>query len=233
MKIDEALILAGGFGTRLQPVVSDIPKPMADIEGRPFLAYLLQFLSAQGCRRCVLSTGYKHETISDYFGKQYRGMSLDYAIENEPLGTGGGIKNGLKFLDGTDFFVLNGDSFFDVDLKKLQDYHFENKAAITLSLKKMFNVDRYGTVETENGRATGFNEKKFVEEGYINGGVYAVSKSVFENPSLGKKFSFEKDILEKNVKECSVFALDFDGYFIDIGIPEDYKKAQKELKNRF
>lgn len=231
VRIDECIILVGGQGTRLRSVVNDIPKPMADINGKPFLEYLLQFLLTQGCRHCVLSVGYKHEVIKDYFGDKYQNIRLDYAVEEEPLGTGGGIKNSLHLISQDEFFLLNGDSFFDVNLKALADFHFQHKAAITLSVKEMFDVDRYGTLDIENDRVVRFNEKKHIEKGYINAGVYVVSKDVFGKEYIDKtKFSFEKDILESYVNTLPIYAFVSQGYFIDIGIPEDYRRAQTELK---
>jgi len=229
MKLRECVILVGGQGTRLRSVIQDIPKPMADVNGKPFLEYLLHFLNAQGCNHAVLSVGYKHEIIKNYFGNQYLNLKIDYAIEEEPLGTGGGIKNSLDFISQNDFFLLNGDSFFDVDLMQLAEFHFIKKSAITLSVKEMHHVDRYGTLNIENGKIFSFNEKQPIERGFINAGVYVVSKQVFEDEQLTEKFSFEKDILEKNVNTLSFYAFESDGYFIDIGIPEDYRKAQKEL----
>jgi len=231
MKIQECVILVGGQGTRLKSVVSDIPKPMADIGGKPFLEYLLCFLNYQGCSHCVLSVGYKHDVIENYFGNQYLNIKLDYAIEEEPLGTGGGIKNSLRFIKENDFFLLNGDSFFNVDLGSLANFHFLTNSAITLSVKEMSHVDRYGTLEIANDRIIKFNEKKMIEKGLINAGVYAVSKSVFDEKYINKeKFSFEKDILEANLEILPFYAFQSGGYFIDIGIPEDYQKAQSELK---
>jgi len=229
LKIEECIILAGGLGTRLQPVVHDLPKPMAPVNNKPFLEYLLFFLKNYNCRHCVLSVGYKHDIIMEYFGNRYFGMDLDYAIENEPLGTGGGIKNGLRFISQNDFILLNGDSFFNVDLAALSDFHFHKQSAITLSVKEMKQTARYGTLDMENDRVVRFNEKQQVEKAFINGGVYAVSKKVFNDETLGNKFSFEKDILEKKISEIPIYALLFDGYFIDIGIPTDYQRAQTEL----
>jgi len=229
MKLRECIILVGGQGTRLRSVVSDIPKPMADINGKPFLEYLIYFLHTQGCNHVVLSVGYKHEIIIDYFGGRYFGMKLDYAIENEPLGTGGGIKNSLDFISQDDFFLLNGDSFFNVDLDALANFYFYKKSVITLSVKEVQQTDRYGTLELEHDRVIRFNEKQKVEKAIINGGVYVVSKSVFNDDQFKTKFSFEKDILEKKTDDIPIYALSFGGYFIDIGIPEDYKKAQTEL----
>lgn len=231
LKFDGCVILVGGQGTRLRSVVSDLPKPMADINGKPFLEYLLYFLNNQGCHHCVLSVGYKHEIIKNYFGNQYLNMKLDYAVEEEPLGTGGGIKNSLRFISQDNFFLLNGDSFFDVNLSELAEFHIQNHAAITLSVKEMLHVDRYGTLKIEKDKITQFNEKKIIEQGFINAGVYAVSKNIFDEKYINKdKFSFEKDILEAYVKSLPFYAFISDGYFIDIGIPEDYQKAQSELK---
>jgi len=231
MKLHQSIILVGGQGTRLRSVVADIPKPMADINGKPFLEYLLYFLHCQGCCHAVLSVGYKYEVIKNYFGNQYLNLKIDYAVEEEPLGTGGGIKNSLKFISQNDFFLLNGDSFFDVNLTKLSEFHLSKKALATLSVKEMHHVDRYGTLTIENSRVINFNEKKFIEKGCINAGVYVVSRQIFDNEYIQKdKFSFEKDILEKNVNTLPFYAFESDGYFIDIGIPEDYRKAQEELK---
>jgi len=229
LKIEECIILAGGLGTRLQTVIHDLPKPMAPVNNKPFLEYLLFYLKNQHCRHCVLSVGYKHDIIMDYFGNRYFGMDLDYAIENELLGTGGGIKNGLRFISQNDFLLLNGDSFFNVDLASLSDFHLRKHSAITLSVKEMRQTDRYGTLDLEHDRVIRFNEKQQVEKAFINGGVYTVSKSIFNDENLGNKFSFEKDILEKKISEIPIYALPFDGYFIDIGIPADYQRAQTEL----
>lgn len=231
MKINECIILVGGQGTRLKSVVQNIPKPMADINGKPFLEYLLHYLNTQGCNHVVLSVGYKHEIIADYFGNQYFNIKLDYAVEEEPLGTGGGIKNSLQLITQDDFFLLNGDSFFDVNLAQLSDFHFFKQSAITLSVKEMHNVDRYGTLTIKDNKILSFNEKQPIEKGFINAGVYVVSKQVFKDISM-QKFSFEKDILEANISKLPFYAFESDGYFIDIGIPEDYKKAQTDFKEK-
>lgn len=227
--IKEAIILAGGLGTRLSGVVSDVPKPMAPVGGKPFLSYLLDYLLQFSIERVVLAVGHKYEVIEAHFGKEYNGLQLFYTIENEPLGTGGGIANALKLIEGTEFFLLNGDTFYDVDLEALDTHHELSGADITLSLKAMENFDRYGSVEIKGSRILAFNEKKALEEGYINGGVYVVNKAVIEELELPKKFSFEKDVLDAKVSALNMQAYHCDGYFIDIGIPEDYEKAQMEL----
>lgn len=226
---NEAIILAGGLGTRLSAVVKDLPKPMAPINTRPFLAYLLDYLESFGINRVILSVGYKHEAITDYFATQYKSIELVYAVENEPLGTGGGIANALKYAQSEEAFLLNGDTFFNVNLNDLAQFHAENKAELSLSLKPMSDFDRYGSVITTNGRITNFAEKQFLKEGLINGGVYLLNKTLLLNNDLPLKFSFENDILEKLVASHSFYGKAFTNYFIDIGVPDDYKRAQEEL----
>ena len=220
------IILAGGFGTRLSTVVKDVPKPMAPINGKPFLHYIFKELEHQKIKQVVLSVGHLKEVIQDYFQDSYLGISIQYAIENEPFGTGGGIKHAFNFVED-DAFVLNGDTFFDIELSKLK----KTDADISIALKPMFNFDRYGTVELNNeNRIVSFNEKKYCEHGLINGGVYYFKKSMFDKIETERKFSFEKDILEKHLHHLQIQGTVFDNYFIDIGIPEDYKQAQIDFK---
>lgn len=226
----EAIILAGGKGTRLQSVVSDVPKPMADINGRPFLAYLLHFLSSNGVRKVVLSVGYKYEIISSYFSGCFENLTISYAIENEPLGTGGALVESLKQVTDSTVLLLNGDSFFDVDVKSLHKYHRLHDFDITLALKKMYNFDRYGTVSVDNNKVISFEEKVYKRSGYINGGVYVLKSSLLADIPHPASFSFENGILKRYICQLNVGAFIDNGYFIDIGIPEDYVKAQHVLK---
>ena len=232
MRIDaDVIILAGGLGERLRHVVSDTQKVMAPIAGRPFLRYLLDWLTARGARRCVLAVGYRAEQIESYFGGTYNGAEIVYSREETPLGTGGAIRQALAMCETQDAIVVNGDTYFGVDLPVLLQAHRETGAALTLSLKPMADFDRYGTVDlAEDGRVTGFHEKKPVKAGLINGGVYAVSKSVLSRLPEGR-FSFEKEILEP--LKLATFGMISDGYFIDIGVPSDYFRAQTEIPLRF
>jgi D-glycero-alpha-D-manno-heptose 1-phosphate guanylyltransferase len=227
----EAIILAGGLGTRLKGVVKDIPKPMADINGKPFLLYLLEYLSKFQLNRIVLSVGYKYEVIESYFGNNYKNIELIYAVENEPLGTGGGIMNAAKFLQSNLFFLINGDSFFNVNLDELVDFHTKQQADFTLSVKKMKDFDRYGSVEIIENRIVQFNEKKYMPEGFINAGVYLLNKNLLSNLNFPLKFSFEKAFLETFLNDYKFAAFNAEGYFIDIGIPEDYLRANHELEH--
>ena len=225
-----AIILAGGLGTRLRSVINDLPKPMAPVNGKPFLHYIFQYLLREGVKDVVLSVGYKHETIKEFFGGAYMGIKIQYSVEEEPLGTGGGIKQAFNLIDGP-AYVLNGDTFFGVNLWALNEFYFDTKSDIALAIKPLENFDRYGTVQMDAAyRLTKFEEKKLVEKGLINGGLYFFDKQLWNKVDVPQKFSFEKDVLEKYVADLRFCGDVFNGYFIDIGIPEDYNKAQHDFK---
>jgi D-glycero-alpha-D-manno-heptose 1-phosphate guanylyltransferase len=230
--VSEAVILAGGMGTRLGPAVKDVPKPMVEVSGRPFLEYLLDYIIRQNIKRAILAVGFKHGVIKKHFGKRYKGLELIYSVEEEPLGTGGAIKKALGLLEEDDFFILNGDTYFNVSLAKLYKFHKLKRAALSLALKPLFDFSRYGTVDMDvSGRIVGFREKGYRREGMINGGVYILKRDVLSGAEFKSKFSFEKDFLEKYSGVFRLYGLPFaDSFFIDIGVPEDYARAQDELK---
>lgn len=230
--INEAIILAGGLGTRLSGIITDIPKPMAPIAQKPFLAYLLEYVSQFNINKIILAVGFKYKVIENYFGSNYKNIRLIYAVENQPLGTGGAILNALQNTQSQNVFLLNGDTFFDVDLNMLEKKHTQTNAHLTLSLKPLTNFDRYGTVELDNTRVSAFIEKKNMASGLINGGVYALNKNIFDN-NLPLKFSFETDVMEKNVATKNIQSIICNNYFIDIGIPTDYNRAITELPQLF
>jgi D-glycero-alpha-D-manno-heptose 1-phosphate guanylyltransferase len=228
--ISTAIILAGGLGTRLQSVVKDLPKSMADIAGKPFLEYQLNYLHSQKIKDILLSVGYKYESIQNHFGNKYKNISISYAIEKEPLGTGGAVINALKVVKEDSVFILNGDTFFPVSLEDLFYNHCEKKAALSIALKEMHNFDRYGVVNIDADNAiTGFEEKRFREQGLINGGIYLADSKFLHALKLPEKFSLEKDVFEKHGNKVSIYGFPFTNYLIDIGIPEDYARAQHEL----
>ena len=228
----EAIILAGGLGTRLQKVVNDKPKSMALINDKPFLEYLLNFLTGQDIRKVILSIGYKREMILNYFKDRYKHLPIFYAIEEEPLGTGGGIVNAMEQVEEECAFVLNGDSMFRIDMHAMLQFHLKIKADLTMALRYLDDTSRFGTVKIDQTKkVTGFNEKKQDAcPGYINGGVYLINKGFLLSGSFGKQFSIEKDCFEKCYKEAGIFGYPSKGYFLDIGIPEDYMTAQDEFK---
>lgn len=226
----EAIILAGGQGTRLKSVVSDVPKPMAPVGGMPFLAHLLEWLSAQGIARAVLSVGYQYELIESHFRDSFEGITLSYAVESRPMGTGGGVLFALEHVQGLNVLLLNGDTFFSIDVARLWDAHLAESADVTLSLRRTDDTGRYGLVEVDaTGRITGFEPRGGAAAGFINGGVYALSVAAFRSRAPGSAFSLEKDFLETNVSSLNIRGVPFDGFFIDIGTPEDYALAQHRL----
>lgn len=231
--LKEAIILAGGFGTRLQSVVNDVPKPMAPINNIPFLNYVFDYLKFYQIEHVVLSTGYLAEKILDYYKEEFNGIKISYTKEETPLGTGGGIRLAMTKCTTTDVLVLNGDSFFDVDINIHYSNHVLKQANCTLALRKVDNAARYGTIQLGDLNAIdAFKEKDSVErEGLINGGVYILNREIYlSKTEVNSAFSIEKDFYEKRIKELTIFGFEYNGYFIDIGIPEDYKKAQDEFK---
>lgn len=231
--LTEAIILAGGFGTRLQAVVNDVPKPMAPINRIPFLNYVFDYLKFYKIQHVVLSTGYLSEKIVEFYKDEFKGIKISYAKEETPLGTGGGIRNAMTKCKTDDVLVLNGDSFFDVDIKVHYRNHIFKQADCTLALRKVNNAARYGTIQLGRlNRITAFKEKDNKEiEGLINGGVYILNRAIYLNKTeTDSAFSIEKDFYEKKIKELNIFGFEYNGYFIDIGIPEDYKKAQDDFK---
>jgi D-glycero-alpha-D-manno-heptose 1-phosphate guanylyltransferase len=230
MQIREAIVLAGGLGTRLREAVPDLPKCMAPVNGKPFLHYLLVYFQQQGIERFILSVGYKHELVSDYFAKTSHDFNLMYVVENEPLGTGGGIQLTLPQVIGKNVLVLNGDTFFKIDLNAFSTFHNTVSAECSLALKPMKQFDRYGVVESgPDHKIISFKEKRPYERGSINGGVYAIDKERFLDRRLPVKFSIEKDYFEEVVDEGCLFGQEQDRYFIDIGIPTDYSRVQRDF----
>ena len=228
----EAIILAGGKGTRLKEVLSDGPKSMAPINGRPFLEYLLDYLERWGLRRVILSVGFEKDKIIQYFGNQYKSLEIDYAIEEELLGTGGAIVNALHHVKGFSTFIFNGDTYFDVNLQRLDDFRRIKEADLCLAMRFEIDPARFGVLEFDNNnRITGFFEKTGeMEEGYINGGVYIVRRDYLLRFGLPEKFSFEKDFLQQYYQTEEIYGMRCFSYFRDIGVPEDYQKAIDEFK---
>lgn len=234
----EAIILAGGLGTRLRSVVSEVPKCMAPVAGKPFLWYLLTYLARYPeVGRVVLSVGYLREVIFDWV-RSVAGQfpfPIDYAVEEVPLGTGGGIRLALSKCMSDDVLVLNGDTMFDVDLRRLFESHVQHPdAVVTLSLRQMQQFDRYGRVSMDASQViTCFHEKQYCEHGLINGGVYLIRRSRLDLSALPERFSFEKEVFEPHVQLRDLYGYVSDGFFIDIGIPEDYQRAQFEFLARY
>ncbi|MDQ6813367.1 MAG: nucleotidyltransferase family protein [Bacteroidota bacterium] len=231
MGIREAIILAGGLGTRLRTAVPDLPKCMAPVNGKPFLTFVIDHLQSQGIEHFVFCLGYKSEVIVDFLCKSYPSLCFKTSIEDEPLGTGGAVKKACKIAKDKCVLVANGDTLFKIDVEVLAGVHCLTGASCTVALKPMKNSDRYGVVELDNHcLIKSFKEKQFYESSLINGGVYGIHTHKFLDENLPEKFSLETDYLEKYYNKRRMFGVVQDQYFIDIGIPEDFERAQVELK---
>ena len=230
--IKEAIILAGGLGTRLRSVISEVPKCLAPVNGKPFLGCVINHLQKEGIEKFIFCLGYKSEMIAEFINIHLSTINYQLSTEQQPLGTGGAIKLACSKAVEKTVLVVNGDTLFKVDINKLMAFHNMCGADCTLSLKPMENFDRYGSVELNKDYSIkSFKEKSFYEAGLINGGVYALHSKRFSEEKLPQIFSFEKEYLEKYFDKRRMYGVIQDKYFIDIGIPEDYEKAQKELSN--
>jgi len=230
----QGLVLTGGLGTRLRKTVADRSKPMASIGGRPFLEYLLCQLKRYGLREIVLCTGYLGSEIKEYFGDGRKwAVTIRYSEETAPLGTGGAIRLAENLVKGDAFLVMNGDSFLDIALDELIEYHYHKRALATLALVEAKNAGAYGVVEIdEEDRIINFIEKgRCPSSNLINGGVYVFNRKVMDFIPRGRRVSLEEEIFPRLVGN-DFFGMPKRVYFIDIGIPENYKRAQEELKKR-
>jgi D-glycero-alpha-D-manno-heptose 1-phosphate guanylyltransferase len=231
----DAIILAGGLGTRLRTVINDMPKCMAPVNNYPFLYYILSQLQKNKITHIILSLGYKHEMVVEWIEKNQFDCLISYTIEKEPLGTGGAIKMALNKVKSKEALILNGDTFFDINVNAFRKFHVQHNATISIALKPMSKFDRYGSISIGNlNRVTQFHEKEYCDYGYINGGCYLLQKDSFilDNIRLSA-FSFEKEVLEKNATTEKIYGYISEGYFIDIGIPEDYTKANEDFRQIF
>jgi D-glycero-alpha-D-manno-heptose 1-phosphate guanylyltransferase len=229
----EAIVLAGGLGTRLAARLNNVPKPMAPVAGRPFLEILLHQLRRAGCARAVLSVGHLHSVIENHFGSDFHGLRVDYAIETAPLGTGGAIRAALEKVSEDAVLVLNGDTFLDADYAAMLAYHRQEAVPLTLAVTRLADVSRYGGVAIEGSseglRVTGFREKGRTGAGWINAGAYALRTDLPWPPQLPEKFSLETDFLAPHIDTLAPAAFPVSGFFLDIGVPEDLDRAQTEL----
>jgi D-glycero-alpha-D-manno-heptose 1-phosphate guanylyltransferase len=228
----DAVILAGGKGTRLMSILPDIPKPMAPINGKPFLDILLSQLNrCPDIKQVILAVGYKSEIIIDRY-KNYAACCFKILFSEETvlLGTGGAIKKALSLSNTDDVIILNGDSYIEIDINKLINYHKTNDASITIVLKEIGDVNRYGSVKTDaQNKILSFDEKNSSNHaGLINAGVYLIKKNLFDGIDKDREISFERQILPVLIKH-NAYGYITSGKFIDIGIPETYNIAQDYL----
>ncbi len=228
----ECIVLAGGLGSRLQPVVSDVPKCLAPVQQKPFLYYLCNWLGRQKVSRVIFSLGYKSELVTAYLDtcREQFPLEIVFSVEEEPLGTGGAILLAMQHVLGDDVLIINGDTFFDIPLDDFVQFHRNGMADCSIALKPKAEADRYGLVHlNEQHQVIRFSEKEKGSAGLINGGIYCMFKNSFLSIPFPKAFSFEKDFLQAMVTEREMLGYVSDAYFLDIGIPEDYERAQREI----
>lgn len=224
----EAIVLAGGFGTRLRRVVADVPKPMAPIGGRPFLEILLTLLVRKGFYRVVLSLGYMAEKVRSHFGSRFLTLDLEYVIEEKPLGTGGGVRLALTRSVADHVFVFNGDTFVDLDVSRIERGWQANTRPLIVG-REVSDTARYGRLLTMGGQAIGFAEKGMSGPGLINAGCYVLNRGQLDCFAAGAAFSLENDFLAPAVSRGEFDVFVATGAFIDIGVPDDFQRAQSEL----
>ena len=230
----KAVILAGGLGTRLRSEVPELPKPLAPIRDKPFLAILLSNLVAHGITDITLSVGYRHELIREYFGNSYQNIPLHYIVEDSPLGTGGALSKALSiYKQDTPVFVINGDTYLDIDLLAMHQKYVMSNADVGMALLSVADASRYGSVELTDDKSEiiAFNEKGTKEPGLINAGIYLLQNTFFNRFNFPVVFSLERDCFTVKLHEISFMPYITDGYFIDIGVPDDYLRAQTELSD--
>lgn len=240
----EAVVLAGGLGTRLRKVVASLPKSLAPIGEQPFLNYLFGWLRGQGVTEVILAVGHRRKAIVEYYARrQPQGMCLRYSVETTPLGTGGALRKVRSLLRGEEFLALNGDSIFDVDLRQMLSFHRRHRSMATLALASPAQTGRYGSVLLDGrGRIKAFVEKQAAPapDGsgcanlprWISGGLYIMNKEIFRHIPRRQEVSLEKEVFPRLIGR-PFYGFPWRGYFIDIGIPEDYQKAKAELPGRF
>lgn len=228
----QAILLAGGLGTRLRSVVNDRPKPMALVEDKPFMEYVVHELVKQGITEIIFAVGYKGSMVEEYFkdGSGF-GAQISYAYEEELLGTAGAIKNAGRFIHENRFFVLNADTFYLFDYSRLVRMASEENMDMALVLREVPDVSRYGEAVLSGNRLVRFNEKNSVSrQGTINGGIYLMKQELLEEIPVGK-VSLENEMIPKWMREGRILGgIVNDGYFIDIGVPEDYFRFQEDVK---
>ncbi|HRY32813.1 MAG TPA: nucleotidyltransferase family protein [Bacteroidales bacterium] len=232
----EAIILAGGLGTRLGNIAGNLPKAMVPVNGKPFLELLIQYLQRHHFEKIILSVGHLKDHIIRYFGSGYQGIDISYAIEEQALGTGGGLRLAMNAAIGDEVLVMNGDTFFNVELSgMLRQYRNDSGTDLLMAVKFMDDTSRYGTVVDDgNRKIIRFTEKTAEPApGNINGGIYIVNRDFYLSATQAGSFSLEKDFLPVKMKSHKLKAYVSDAYFIDIGIPEDYERAQKEIGQFF
>lgn len=230
MAADEVIVLVGGLGTRLRSVVPDLPKPLAPVAGRPFLAWLLDAFAVAGMRRAILATGYRSELVEDAIGRRWQGMEVGYSHEDSPLGTGGAVRQAATRVAGDGVHLANGDTFLRYDPHALEAAARAAGCPMGIALARVDDIGRYGAVEVGAGKVAGFREKGGSGPGLINAGSYFLTAEALQRLPREAAWSFEERVLVPWSAEGKVAAFEATSGFIDIGVPEDYARAQLQFE---
>lgn len=226
----ECIILAGGLGTRLRSVINDKPKCLAIVNGLPFLDYVLQILIKYNFEHFIFSLGYKSDDIISYINASNPNLNKTIVIEEKPLGTGGATKLALQYSKTQNVLIINADTYFNFNINLLYNFHDLNNSYCTIALKYMYNFDRYGSVVVDDlNRIILFEEKKKMIEGFINSGFILLNKNIF-NKINSETFFLIEDLYIELILNLKIYGFKTDGYFIDIGIPDDFDKANLDFK---
>lgn len=229
----DAILLAGGLGTRLAAVSGGRPKSLVDVAGQPFIEHVLDMVVEAGSTHVIMAVSYRWEMLRDYFGNAYHGVGIDWSVEKNPLGTGGAIRLVFETFALERAFVLNADTLFRVELCELERLHIVSGAMVTMALREVEDVSRFGAVELDaEQRIVAFHEKGRHGPGLVNGGIYVIERSALDLQNLPLEFSFERDVLQAELARLRPLGVPSKGYFIDIGIPEDLERARRELEIR-
>lgn len=225
----EAIVLAGGLGLRLRDAVPDLPKILAPVAGRPFVSYVLELLEASGFCRAVLAVGYRRDIVMATLGDRFGGLAIDYAIEETPLGTGGAVWQASARLDGPQFFVMNGDTFIDAPFAAMERALETPGTDIAMAVCPVAEAGRFGLVETEASRVRGFREKASGASGLVSAGACLMRRDLPARFPIAGAFSLEIDLFQRHLPSLGIEAVVADGTFLDIGVPEDYARAEALL----
>lgn len=227
-----AIVLCGGLGTRLGELTRDTPKPLLDVAGQPFVTHVLERLQGNGVTHACLAVSFQWHKLRAALGDHWNGLPLSYSVEDKPLGTGGAIREALKTMGWPEALIANGDTLVEADLRQMHAFGQRAEADVVLILKQVPDTARYGRVNLlPSGRVRSFSEKGVGGPGLINAGLFWLRAEIL-TAIPHAVFSIEQDVMMAHLQEHAIYGLTTDGYFIDMGIPEDLERARQDLAMR-
>jgi D-glycero-alpha-D-manno-heptose 1-phosphate guanylyltransferase len=225
----KAIVLCGGLGTRLGELTREVPKPLLDVGGRPFMHYVLDRLAAAGIVDVTLATSFQSGMFAGLYGDRWCGIRIRHSVEQEPLGTGGAVRQAMAVAQADEALVLNGDTLFEMSIEAFIAFQRARQAQVAVAVRRVADASRYGSVhKARDGRVVRFGEKSEHGDGLVNAGIYIIQASAFDEVKA-LRFSLENDLLAIGSERLSMYAFEAEGYFVDIGIPEDLDRARRDL----